>query len=72
MDQLSSVKWADLPDNTKMFGLDGSEPLFDRIFKQAGAAWVNRGYITNQVSPAEAKDDSFLKEIYAEASKKPR
>lgn len=66
MDQLPAVRWADLVDNTKMFGLDGSEPLFDRIFKQAGAAWVRRGYITHTVTPAVAKDDSFLKEIYAE------
>src|SRR5262249_54939543 len=36
----------------------------DRIFKQAGQAWVRRGYITQAVSPDIAKDDHFLKEIY--------
>ncbi|MBI5707702.1 MAG: OmpA family protein [Armatimonadetes bacterium] len=69
LSQLSTVKWADLVDNTKMFGLDGSEPLFDRIFKEASTAWVRRGYIPEAVRPSVAKDDSFLKEIYAEASK---
>ncbi len=64
-DSLPTVKWAGLPDNTKMFGLDGSEPLFDRIFKEASQAWIKRGYITQSVTPAQAKDDRFLKEIYA-------
>ncbi len=64
-DGLATVRWADLIDNTKMFGLDGSEPLFDRIFKQASLAWVKRGYISQPVSPADAKDDRFLREIYS-------
>jgi len=62
---LPTVKWADLVDNTLMFGLDGSEPRFDSIFKEASLAWVKRGYISQQVQPAQAKDDSFLKAIYA-------
>jgi NitT/TauT family transport system substrate-binding protein len=66
---LETVKWADLADNTKMFGLDGSEPLFDRIFRQASAAWVKRGYITQPVPPSEAKDDGFLRELYTAVPK---
>jgi NitT/TauT family transport system substrate-binding protein len=62
---LATVKWAGLPDNTKMFGLDGSEPFFDKIFDQASSAWVKRGYISQRVSPSEAKDDSFLRTIYS-------
>ncbi len=61
---LATVKWADLADNVKMFGLDGSEPLFDRIFRQASAAWVKRGYISQQVEPAQAKEEHFLWELY--------
>jgi NitT/TauT family transport system substrate-binding protein len=64
-DGLPKVKWADLADNTRMFGLDGSEPFFDRIFLQASRAWVKRGYISQPVSPSQAKDDHFLREIYA-------
>jgi len=65
MNGLSTVKWATLEDNTKMFGLDGSEPLFDRLFNQAGKTWVMRGIINNQVPPSAAKDTTALKEIYA-------
>jgi NitT/TauT family transport system substrate-binding protein len=68
-EQLPLVKWADLSENTKMFGLDGSQPLFDRIFSQASHAWVARGYISNALAPADAKDDQFLRESYAAASK---
>jgi NitT/TauT family transport system substrate-binding protein len=62
---LATVKLADLADNTQMFGLDGSDPLFDRIFKQASQTWVRRGYIKAGLSPDQAKDVTFLKEIYA-------
>ena len=64
LDQLTSVKWADLADNVQMFGLDGSEPLFDRIFASASRAWVKRGYISQPVSASVAKDATFLKETY--------
>ncbi len=69
---LTTVKWADLVDNTKMFGLDGSAPLFDRIFRQASIAWVKRGYITQPVTSAEAKDDRFLKQTYTAIPKEAR
>lgn len=62
--QLPTVVWADLTHNIEMFGLDGSDPLFDRIFSTASKAWVKRGYINQPVTAAEAKDDSFLRELY--------
>ncbi len=63
---LATVRWADLADNVEMFNLDGrdQEPLFDRIFTQAGKSWVARGYISAPVAPGVAKDVSFLREIY--------
>jgi NitT/TauT family transport system substrate-binding protein len=63
---LSTVRWADLSDNTEMFNLDGkdSQPLFDRIFSQAAKSWVARGYISAPVAPTVAKDDSFLRKLY--------
>ena len=70
--QLSTVRWADLTDNAKMFGLDGSPPLFDRIFKQAGDSWLRRGYITQEVPAAEAKDTTFLQQLYADVPKEVR
>jgi len=67
---LPTVKWADLIENTKMFGLDGKPPLFDSIFDKAGQAWVRRGYIKQTVDPPSlAKDDGFLREVYKEAYK---
>jgi NitT/TauT family transport system substrate-binding protein len=65
---LSTVKWADLSDNTEMFNFDSKDalPLFDQIFSQAGKSWVARGYISAPVSPTVAKDDSFLRKIYQE------
>lgn len=71
LEQLSTVRWADLSDNTKMFGLDGSEPLYDRIFRQASTSWVRRGYISSAVTAASSKDTSALKQIFASASVKP-
>jgi NitT/TauT family transport system substrate-binding protein len=63
---LATVKWADLADNTEMFNLDGKdrEPLFDSLFNQAATSWVRRGYIAAQVTPAVAKDDSFVRSLY--------
>jgi outer membrane protein OmpA-like peptidoglycan-associated protein len=71
-EQLPTVRWADLSDNTKMFGLDGSEPLFDRLFRQAGTSWVRRGYIDQAVTAQTAKDDRFLRELYAAVPKEVR
>jgi outer membrane protein OmpA-like peptidoglycan-associated protein len=61
---LPTVKWADLNENNQMFGLDGGSSLFSNIFSQAGEAWRNRGYIQQVVDASQAKDDSFLREIY--------
>jgi serine/threonine protein kinase/outer membrane protein OmpA-like peptidoglycan-associated protein len=64
---LQTVKWADLSDNTRMFGLDGGLSLFDRLFKQASQSWHQRGYISQPIAPDQSRDASFLKEIYAAA-----
>jgi len=68
-ENLSAVRWADLTDNTKMFGLDGSSPYFDKLFKDAGDAWVRRGYISQQVSPSSARYTDALAGIYASVPK---
>jgi len=63
---LATVKWADMADNAEMFNLDGKdqEPLFDRLFNQAAKSWLARGYITSPATPAAARDDHFLRELY--------
>lgn len=62
-----TVKYADLAENTKMFGLDGGRPVFDQLFTAAGAAWIRQKYITQQTPPGQARDITFLKEIYSTA-----
>jgi hypothetical protein len=61
---LGTVKWADLSDNIKMFGVDGSEAIFDRIFAQAGRAWIKRGYIKRELIASQARDDRFIREMH--------
>ena len=61
---LQKVRLADLADNVRMFGLNGGDPLFDRIFNQAGAAWSKRGYIQRRMVPEQARNTFLLKTIY--------
>ena len=63
-ENVSTVKWADLADNAKMFGLDGSEPLFDRIFREASDSWVRLGYISQKLTPSDAKNIEALKSVF--------
>ncbi len=68
LNDLATVRWADLEDNAQMFGLRGGEAIFDQIFDRAGRVWVKRGYIKERVAADLAKDDQFLRAIYAEVS----
>ena len=65
-DSLSWVYWPNLKDNARMFGLDGSAPLFDSIFAEAGTVWKSLEAIDNTVPPTSAKDDSFISKLYQE------
>jgi NitT/TauT family transport system substrate-binding protein len=64
LETLSTVHFADLADNAKTFGLDGSDPLFDRIFKAAGDTWVRNGIIASTVSAAAVKNDRAIRAAY--------
>ena len=62
------VRLAELEDNIRMFGLNGSAtPIFDRIFREAGETWLKRGYIAVPVRPEIAKDDRFIRETLADS-----
>lgn len=65
-DHLTKVKLADLTDNTRMFGLDGSTPFYNKLFQNASETWQKRGYIQYAMSPAQSIDTRFLKEVYKE------
>lgn len=62
-----ALTWAYLPnleDNARMFGLDGSAPLFDSIFTEAGEVWQSLKVIDKPLDPTIAKDDTILRKIY--------
>lgn len=64
LDTLNKVKLTNLADNAKTFGLDGSTPLFNSIYSQANSFYVDS--VQDQISPAEAKDDRFVRAIFKE------
>jgi NitT/TauT family transport system substrate-binding protein len=63
---LATVKLAGIEDNVELFNLDDKDQqsLFDRIFRSAFLSWIKGGYMITPVRPFEAKDDTFLREIY--------
>lgn len=61
---LSWAHWANLEDNATMFGLNGSVPLFDSVFAQAGIIWQSLKAIDKPLDPSIAKDDTILRKIY--------
>lgn len=66
LDTFTKVKLTDMSDNAKTFGLNGSAPLFDDIYNQANGWYA--GEVKTQVTPAEARDITALKAIYATLS----
>lgn len=61
---LGTVHFADLADNAKTFGLDGSDPLFDRIFRTAGETWVRNGIISTAAVASQVKNDRAIRAAY--------
>jgi NitT/TauT family transport system substrate-binding protein len=60
------VKWTDLADNVRMFGLDGQAPLFDRVYSQADGIWINypQAEIKDRFAPATLRDDRIVRRIW--------
>jgi NitT/TauT family transport system substrate-binding protein len=63
---LGWVKWTDLADNVRLFGLDGQPPLFDRVYNQADSIWINypQAEITDRFAPATLRDDRVVRRIW--------
>jgi outer membrane protein OmpA-like peptidoglycan-associated protein/ABC-type nitrate/sulfonate/bicarbonate transport system substrate-binding protein len=66
------VKWTDLADNVRMFGLDGQPPVFDRVYGQADGIWINypQAEIKDRFAPATLRDDRVVRRIWEAEGKR--
>src|SRR5262249_10300322 len=66
------VRWTNLSDNIRLFGLDGAAPGFDRAYNQADGIWINypEAEIKDRFAPATLRDDRTVRRIW-EARGKP-
>src|SRR6185436_18660989 len=69
---LDWVKWTDLLDNVRFFGLDGTTPAFDRVYNQADSIWINypQAEIKDRFAPVVLRDDRAVRKLW-EAQGKP-
>lgn len=60
------VKWTNLADNAKFFGVDGGRPSFDRVYNQADSIWTNypEAEISARFTPAGLRDTRVIKKLY--------
>jgi outer membrane protein OmpA-like peptidoglycan-associated protein/ABC-type nitrate/sulfonate/bicarbonate transport system substrate-binding protein len=68
---LDWVKWTDLGDNVRMFGLDGQPPAFDRVYNQADGIWINypQAEIKDRFAPATLRDDRVVRGLWEAAGR---
>jgi outer membrane protein OmpA-like peptidoglycan-associated protein/ABC-type nitrate/sulfonate/bicarbonate transport system substrate-binding protein len=68
---LSWVRWTELSDNVRFFGLDGGAPAFDRVYNQADSIWI--GYpeaaIKDRFAPAVLRNDAAVRSVWLAAGK---
>jgi outer membrane protein OmpA-like peptidoglycan-associated protein/ABC-type nitrate/sulfonate/bicarbonate transport system substrate-binding protein len=66
------VKWTDLGDNVRMFGLDGQPPAFDRVYNQADGIWINypQAEIKDRFAPGTLRDDRVVRRIWEAEGKR--
>jgi outer membrane protein OmpA-like peptidoglycan-associated protein/ABC-type nitrate/sulfonate/bicarbonate transport system substrate-binding protein len=60
------VKWTDMADNIRMFGLDGQPPVFDRVYNQADGIWTSypQAEIKERFMPASLRDDRIVRRLW--------
>jgi len=64
------VKWNDLADNVRYFGIDGTSPLFDVIYKQADLIWGEyidkdgNPVVSQRFPPHTLRNGTIIKAIY--------
>lgn len=72
LEALAWVKWTDLRDNVRFFGLQGGAPAFDRVYNQADSIWINypEAEIKDRFPPSVLRDDRAVRRIW-ESSGRP-
>jgi outer membrane protein OmpA-like peptidoglycan-associated protein/ABC-type nitrate/sulfonate/bicarbonate transport system substrate-binding protein len=70
---LDWVRWSNLSDNVRFFGLDGGQPAFDRAYNQADSIWINypEAAITSRFVPSTLRDDQIIRKIWQDAGRPP-
>jgi outer membrane protein OmpA-like peptidoglycan-associated protein/ABC-type nitrate/sulfonate/bicarbonate transport system substrate-binding protein len=68
---LDWVKWTDLSDNVRFFGLDGQPPAFDRVYNQADSIWISypQAEIKDRFAPVTLRDDRVMRGIWEAAGR---
>ena len=68
---LDWVKWTDLSDNVRFFGIDGQAPGFDRVYNQADSIWINypEAQIKDRFAPVTLRDDRIVRGIWEEGGR---
>jgi outer membrane protein OmpA-like peptidoglycan-associated protein/ABC-type nitrate/sulfonate/bicarbonate transport system substrate-binding protein len=63
------VKWTDVADNARFFGLDGNAPAFDRVYNQADSIWTKypEAKITDRFTPQALRNDAIVRKIWQAA-----
>jgi outer membrane protein OmpA-like peptidoglycan-associated protein/ABC-type nitrate/sulfonate/bicarbonate transport system substrate-binding protein len=70
---LDWVRFTDLSDNVRFFGLDGSSPAFDRVYNQADSIWITypQAKIEDRFAPSTLRDDRVVRKLWEEAGRPP-
>jgi NitT/TauT family transport system substrate-binding protein len=68
---LDWVRWTNLADNVKFFGLGGQPPAFDRVYNQADSIWITypEAQIKDRFAPVTLRDDRVVKKLWEESGR---
>jgi outer membrane protein OmpA-like peptidoglycan-associated protein/ABC-type nitrate/sulfonate/bicarbonate transport system substrate-binding protein len=66
------VRWSDLAENARFFGLEGGRPGFDRVYNLADTIWVNypQAEIKDRFVPVTLRDDRIIRRIWDTSGRK--
>ncbi|ACY17574.1 phosphate ABC transporter substrate-binding/OmpA family protein [Haliangium ochraceum] len=60
------VKWTNLSDNARFFGVSGGQVAFDRVYNQADGVWTQypKAEITDRFAPSALRNDKIVAELW--------